>query len=497
MKGVSNVQHYKTPVLNSQGQWAELRTPPLSLLSGNYFLAFQRLIEPSSPQPQLLVRLLDSNNNPIGQPFDVSSGSGAAGGVAYPAQYVNSIAVGASTDFDLRSDYSQFGPELFCVAPSMGGWNDVATTDTSGPSGYDGGDSFMGFGGTSAATPLAAGVAALVLSKNSNLTPAQLKDSLRLSCDKVGHLSYDPTTLWNEQYGYGRVNAYSSLTVTAADMTAPTVTSVVTRTGRRVEVTFSEKMGSGVTTPANYFIAGTGQGTLASNPSSVTWVSGNKYLLEWSAGEMIAGTSNIAIVASAASVKDIAGNGLQNPNYGYANGSRVIHAIDCGPVRSNATYPIYPFESQRNYWSGPYGANLAESANMILNNDGTPTAVYTSEQSLWASPNYQGDIVYTLPNITSGINHNVRLYFFNNGFYPSPGDVVFDIYINDVLNLASFDLIAETYPYGSGVGLWREFSNITAQNGAITVRIVPLAVLDEHGFYYYAATVSGIKVSAQ
>src|SRR5438445_6089231 len=87
----------------------------------------------------------------------------------------------------------------------------------------------------------------------------------------------------------------NSLTVTAADTTAPTVASVVTKTGRQIEVTFSEKMGSGITTPANYTISGTGKGTLASNPASVSWVSGHKYLLEWSAGEMIAGTGNIAI----------------------------------------------------------------------------------------------------------------------------------------------------------------------------------------------------------
>jgi len=83
------------------------------------------------------------------------------------------------------------------------------------------------------------------------------------------------------------------------------------------------------------------------------------------------------------------------------------------------------------------------------------------------------------------------LYFFNNGFFLSSGAVVFDVVINGVTKLDNFDLIGAVA--GSpDYGLWREFSNITEQNGAITVRIVP-----EHGLNYYSATISGIKVTAQ
>jgi len=482
------------------GQWAELRTPSLYLDQGNYLLEFARYLDMSHAPAKFQVRLLDQNDNLVNVLANYPAPFWGASfyPVAYPASNANSIAVGASTDFDRRADYSQYGSSLFCVAPSNMGWNDITTTDTTGPSGYDGsGDYFMGFGGTSAATPLRAGVAALVLSKNSNLTRAQLKDSLRLTCDKVGHLSYDSTIGWNEQYGYGRVNAYNSLVNTAADTTAPTVTSVVTKTGRQVEVTFSEKMGSGVTTPANYFIAGTGQGTLASNPSSVSWVGGYKYLLEWSAGEMIAGTGNITIVASAASVKDIAGNGVANPNYGSANGSRVIHAISCGPVLSNATDPIYPFESERNYFSG-VGASFSLAINSIVNNDGTPTAVYMTERNIFMYGFYPGDIVYTLPNTTIGVNHTVRLYFANNGHSIYPGDIVFDIYINDVLKSANFDLIAQAG--GSYIGIWRDYANVTPNgSGQIVVRIVPKASYNQTwpGYWYYNATLGGIKVTAQ
>ena len=64
-----------------------------------------------------------------------------------------------------------------------------------------------------------------------------------------------------------------------------------------------------------------------------------------------------------------------------------------------------------------------------------------------------------MPNITSGVNHAVG-YIFANGYSHYAGDVVFDVYINNVLKLSDFDLNSQAG--GIGVGLWREFTNITA-----------------------------------
>ncbi|MEJ7760981.1 MAG: S8 family serine peptidase [Gemmatimonadaceae bacterium] len=55
--------------------------------------------------------------------------------------------------------------------------------------------------GTSMASPHAAGVAALVLSKNPNLTPAQVRQVLRASANDLGTPGWDPV------FGYGRINA--------------------------------------------------------------------------------------------------------------------------------------------------------------------------------------------------------------------------------------------------------------------------------------------------
>jgi subtilisin family serine protease/outer membrane protein assembly factor BamB len=132
--------------------------------------------------------------------------------VAYPASVPASIAVGASTDIDYRSDYSEFGSDLDFVASSNGGpWNaGVTTTDRTGSDGYeDPQDYTSGFGGTSSATPLASGVAGLMLSRNPDLTSAQVRQLLRDTADEVGPETYVAGR--NDRYGHGRINAYQAV----------------------------------------------------------------------------------------------------------------------------------------------------------------------------------------------------------------------------------------------------------------------------------------------
>jgi hypothetical protein len=356
----------------------------------------------------------------------------------------------------------------------------------------------MSFGGTSAATPLTAGVAALVLSKNGNLTWQQLKDTLRLSCDKIGGVTYDANGR-HPEYGYGRINARKALLDANCppDTTAPTVLSVVARTSRAVEITFSEPMGNGVATAANYTISGAGKGTLLSQPSTVNWLGGNKFLLEWSSGEMLAGTGNVTVTASTA-VKDLAGGSMGTPSSGTANGTRVIYQINCGPRPAENSYPIYPFESERGYWSGVGTLYGQYTVNGVVSDDGIPWAVYGNERCVLCSTTYPGDIIYTLPGISAGVNHQVRVYFLANGYSTHAGDVVFDVYINNVLKLANFDLIGAAG--GVRIGVWREFNNITADAyGRIVVKIVPKGSYNQTwgGTWYYNATLSGLKVIAQ
>ncbi len=143
------------------------------------------------------------------------------------------ITVAASTNVDDWAFYSNFGFQVDVAAPSQGlpaqqdGFPDddfgIVTTDVEGDDGYAPGDFETEFNGTSAASPVAAGVAALVLAVNPSLTAEQVRLVLTRSADKVGGdqlpwddflsaddqaflFDYDDTGHANA-FGYGRVNA--------------------------------------------------------------------------------------------------------------------------------------------------------------------------------------------------------------------------------------------------------------------------------------------------
>ena len=61
------------------------------------------------------------------------------------------------------------------------------------------------FGGTSSATPLVAGVAALMMSVNNKLTRAETQQILADTADKIGS-GYDANG-HSIKFGFGRVNA--------------------------------------------------------------------------------------------------------------------------------------------------------------------------------------------------------------------------------------------------------------------------------------------------
>ncbi len=136
------------------------------------------------------------------------------------AAYSGVLGVTAVNDQGVKSGYSSYGPTVDCCAPSNGGVNGVTTTDRLGNVGYDNGDYTDDFGGTSSASPTAAGVMALILSANPMLTRAEAIDVLLTTTDIVdpanGNYDINGHSDW---YGYGRVNAAAAVAEAAARAT--------------------------------------------------------------------------------------------------------------------------------------------------------------------------------------------------------------------------------------------------------------------------------------
>jgi subtilisin family serine protease len=152
----------------------------------------------------------------------------AQGSVAGFAIHPSVIAVAASTSRDQRSDYSNFGREISVCAPSSGagGWG-ILTSDVRGVDpetatalGYADGDFDSDFGGTSSACPLVAGVAALVLSVNPDLTAAEVKALLQRTARRIGPKSAYDANGHSPHFGHGCVNARAAVAEATAGLAA-------------------------------------------------------------------------------------------------------------------------------------------------------------------------------------------------------------------------------------------------------------------------------------
>jgi thermitase len=185
-----------------------------------------------------------------------------------PSPYITSVS--ATDQNDQIYSWSTFGSRVTLSAPGC-----VFTTYR--------GSTYGTACGTSFASPIAAGVAALVLSRNPNLTPSQVTSILRSTADDRGLLGLD------QLFGYGRVNAAKAVqaaggstplppppTVTA-DTTKPTILITSPSSGSAVNgsvtVQFSASDNKAVT-QVSLLVNGTVVGSSTSTPFSINWGSG-------------------------------------------------------------------------------------------------------------------------------------------------------------------------------------------------------------------------------
>ncbi|MBR0433899.1 MAG: S8 family serine peptidase [Bacteroidaceae bacterium] len=132
-----------------------------------------------------------------------ASGNGYSNNVSYPANCNDTIlAVGSINNTGMRAPSSNYGTALDIVAPGV----NILSTLPNDTVGYD--------SGTSMACPHVAGVAALILERNSELTVNQVNSIIHSNAKKLPGVNFNvtkPDGFWNNEYGYGLVDAYSSV----------------------------------------------------------------------------------------------------------------------------------------------------------------------------------------------------------------------------------------------------------------------------------------------
>lgn len=165
--------------------------------------------------------------------FCFATGNSNTSPLLYPASNANVISVGGVSPCNTRKSPAScdgeswganFGVGLDVVAPCT---KIISTDNTGGPGnpwpaggihGFTDGDYDTVRWGTSYASPNAAGVCALMLSLDSNLTWDSVRAILNMTADKVGPYSYNAAgplpnlgNTWNNQMGYGKINAFNAL----------------------------------------------------------------------------------------------------------------------------------------------------------------------------------------------------------------------------------------------------------------------------------------------
>ena len=136
--------------------------------------------------------LAAAGNNGATSPFvDGGSGSDGEDDESFPAGFTGVIAVAALSQSGSRAYFS-----------TVHSYNDVGAPGVNIPMVSETGAAVTGTG-TSEATPLVAGIAALILSKAPHLSPSQVAEAIERTAAHPGN--------WNPETGYGEVNATAAL----------------------------------------------------------------------------------------------------------------------------------------------------------------------------------------------------------------------------------------------------------------------------------------------
>lgn len=138
----------------------------------------------------------------------------------YPAAFDHVLGISATEKNDRITWFSNFGSYIDFSAPGQDIYSTVSRS------------SYASYDGTSMASPVVAGVTALILSKNPFLSPSQVTGILKSSSVDRGKKG------WDALYGYGRIDAYKALVKTPAPASPVNTPKTLVENGKN-KATFS------------------------------------------------------------------------------------------------------------------------------------------------------------------------------------------------------------------------------------------------------------------
>lgn len=173
------------------------------------------------------------------------------------ANHPDVLAVSACSSRDEYSDYSNFGARIAVCAPSsgLGSWP-IVTSDARGTyvdaggttwdAGYAASDYYFYFGGTSSACPLVAGICALVLDANPDLTADQVREIVKATARRIGPES-EYVGAHSPKFGYGCIDAERAVQAALDLAAAPRV--VATKELSSWPTSFASVIGDALSRP--------------------------------------------------------------------------------------------------------------------------------------------------------------------------------------------------------------------------------------------------------
>jgi uncharacterized protein YkwD len=128
-----------------------------------------------------------------GVPVIAAAGNDNTSNPSYPASYTGVVGVAATTRSDSKADFSNYGDYIDVAAPGVGILSTVR------------GGSYQAWNGTSMASPIVAGVAALLMAQGPCRSPRDVEQVLEDSSVDLGSRG------WDRIFGAGRIDSAAAL----------------------------------------------------------------------------------------------------------------------------------------------------------------------------------------------------------------------------------------------------------------------------------------------